>query len=101
MTPFQEMESRNFLLLLLLPALTLGQHQCSVPGDCIGFSLSQDYLATERQCLEFCKATPDCQWYSHDAGSGFCNALLNYQLVRVVRLLYYGACEFLKVLSCT
>ncbi len=75
------MASFKHLITLLIPTLALGQHQCSIQGDCIGFSLGQDYLLTERQCLEFCKANEGCQWYSYDKANGFCNALLNCQQV--------------------
>ncbi len=38
------------ILLLLLPYLALAQN-CSFAGECVGFSLDQEILPSERDCF--------------------------------------------------
>jgi hypothetical protein len=67
-------------ILLVLPCFAYGQ-QCSVTGDCIGFSLDMQTVATEKDCLAHCKNTTNCQWYSFENKTLSCNALYNCQQV--------------------
>jgi hypothetical protein len=80
------MKNIHFAILLVLPALALAQ-QCSVPGDCIGFSLDMQTVASEKDCLKHCRNTTNCQWYSFDNKTLSCNVLYNCQQVGESELL--------------
>ena len=63
------------LLTLFLPELLLAQEpQCDVPGFCQGPLVGITIADSKADCIEYCQADSDCQWYSYDPADGACNA---------------------------
>ena len=51
---------------------TCSPYTCSEPGLCTGISLGSLVATSENECLDVCKATAQCQWYSYDSTLQFC-----------------------------
>ena len=68
------------LLLLAIPALTSAQGDvgCFVPGECTeSFFTDIEEDSNPVDCLNFCKETHDCGYFTHYSDTSFCFALTN------------------------
>ena len=51
--------------------------QCGLIGQCQGNTLLPGFFSSKSDCIQFCKDTTDCEWYSYDFQDNFCLTLTN------------------------
>ena len=47
-------------------------YQCSLQGKCDGSFVGFDYFQSEEECIDLCRLSPDCGWWSYASGNGYC-----------------------------
>ncbi len=69
----------NMMLYLLLATLLLAltstrAQMCNIPGTCLGNELDFTVTNTPEECLEFCRSTQGCYFFTHDSSIDMCIA---------------------------
>ena len=73
----KKMSLRILLLALgLISGLAKADLQCFVPGECIQSNLvSVESTQSAEMCLDLCKNTDNCQWFTYIAYASLCELL--------------------------
>ena len=69
----------NCILVLFLGLICVSaQQQCFVPGECTESDLVTALPAVDlNNCLEMCKNTPECAWFTFVSYANFCELFTN------------------------
>ena len=69
----------NCILVLFLGLICVSaQQQCFVPGECTESDLVTALPAVDlNNCLEMCKNTPECAWFTFVSYANFCELFSN------------------------